>query len=256
MKDLKATSSNPFDFSAATASTSSESRKLDLTPILIGTSNTRAQELMIAVSNNPELHALANTALESGEPKDLIKLITVVLGEELIKTDSKILDGADEDQLSRLLESRRSDRSKSKSKGPKSSVLVCKTYISSMYAELVIREYWAKPYTGQANTEDFDAASLAGDQDAITRKVKSLQSKKSRLKALAAYNADAKIELEEVEAEIARLNELRPNTRTTTKVVVKDMNVDELRALISGIDPKTLPEDAQAKYLELMAKLG
>ena len=256
MKDTKTTTnSNPFDFAAETNKTS-ESRKLDLTPVLIGTSNQRASELMMKVSKDPSLHALANKALDSGEPSDLINLITTVLGEEQVKADSKLLEGADDYQFSHLLESRRSDRSKSKTKGPKTSVGVCKTYISSMYAELVIREAWNKPYTGQTNATIIDMDALANDQDAVTRKIKSLQSKKSRLKALAGYDANAKIELAEVEAEIARLNELRPNTRSTVKTVVKDIDVNELRDALKKIDPATLPEDDQAKLLELMAKLG
>ncbi len=256
MKETKTTESNPFDFTMVANNTTSESRKLDLTPILIGTSNDRASALMMKVSKNPEFHALANKALDSGEPTDLIELITTVLGAEQIKTDSSILSGADDDQLSRLLESRRSDRSKSKSKGPKTSVGVCKTYISSMYAELVIREFWNKPYTGQTNATTLDMDALANDMDAVTRKIKSLQSKKSRLKALAGYDTNAKVELEEVEAEIARLNELRPNSRVVTKTVVKDIDINDLRAALKTIDPKTLGEDEQAKLQELMAKLG
>ena len=147
----KKTDSNPFDFSAEQSATS-ESRKLDLTPILIGTSNTRATELMQSVSKKPELHVLANKAIDNGQPQDLIDLIKAVYDDETIQTDSKILEGADEDQLSRLLESRRSDRSKAKAKGPRSNITVCRTCISAKYAEMLIREYWQKPYAGTMQT--------------------------------------------------------------------------------------------------------
>ena len=246
----KKTENNPFEF-IAVQDNSSESRKLDFTPILIGTSNTRATELMQTVSKTPELFELANTAIDGGQPQDLIDLINAVYDDETIKTDSKILDGADEDQLSRLLESRRSDRSKAKAKGPRSNITVCRTYISAMYAELLIREYWQKPYAGTNAVE-----VNTNDMDAIVSRIRSLQSKKSRLKKLAEYDEDARNDLEEVEAEIDRLNELRPNSRTVTKTVVKDMPTEQLRAVLKAIDPSSLPEDEQAKLIDLMAKLG
>jgi len=253
MKDTKTTSSNPFNFAPSDV-LKSESRKLDYTPNLIAKSNDRAQELMLQVGKRPELHDLANAALDNGEPTDLIKLIESVFGSDTIKTDAKLLEGADDYQLQHLLDSRRSDRSKAKAKGTRTSVGVCKTYISSMYAELLVRDIWNKPYTGSTTELDIDA--LSGDRDAVTRKIKSLQSKKSRLNKLATYDTDAASELEEVEAEIARLNELRPSTRATAKTVVKDIKVDELREALKSLDINSMPEDDQAKLLELMAKLG
>lgn len=254
MKDNK-TTNNPFQFEQSNT-TSTESRRLDFTPALIDRSNQRASDLMMTVGKKPELFDLANKAIDSGNPQDLIDLIGAVYDDEQIKSDSKILDGCDENQLSRLLESRRSDRSKAKKKNPRSNIQVCKTYISSMYAELLIREYWNKPYTGQAGSAEIDIDSLKDDQDALSRKVKSLQSKKSRLGKIAQYDANARKELEDVEAEIARLNALRPTVRVSAKTIVKDIGVDQLREVLKGIDPATLPEDEQAKLLELMKKLG
>lgn len=249
----KATS--PFDFEPSD-NTSTESRRLDYTPALISLSNQRASELMTTVSKNPELHPLANKALDDGQPQDLIDLIKAVYDDEQLKTDAALLDGCDENQLSRLLESRRSDRSKSKKKGPRSNAVVCRTYISSMYAEMLIREYWNKPYTGQSNSVDYDLDALKDDPDALSRKIKSLQSSKSRISQLAEYDDDAKAKLGEIEAKIARLNSLRPTTRVQNRTIVKDIGVDKIRDMLSTIDPATLPEGEQAKLLELMKKLG
>lgn len=251
----KKTESNPFDFNTEVELNASESRKLDMTPILIGTSNTRAQELMVKVSKTPELFELANTAIDGGQPQDLIDLIKAVYSDEDIHADSMILNGANDDQLSRLLESRRSDRSKAKAKGPRKNITVCKTYIAAMYAEMLIREYWQKPYAGTSSLPT-DIKALAEDQEALVAKIRSLQSKKSRLKKLAGYDIEAKTELEEVEDEIERLNALRPTTRVVTKTVIKDMGADQLRSLLKAIDPETLPEAEQQKYTDLMAKLG
>ena len=249
------TTTNPFVFTEEN-NKSAESRKLDYTPALIALSNTRAQDLMVTVSKEPELFDLANKALDEGIPSDLIELIQAVYNEEQIKTDSKLLDGCDENQLSRLLESRRSDRSKAKKKNPRSNVQVCKTYISSMYAELLIREYWQKPYTGSTGSTEIDYEGLERDQDALSRKVKSLQSKKSRLGKIAQYDPEAYEELQEVIAEIDRLNALRPSVRATVRTVIKDIPVDQLREILSSINPADLPEDEQAKLLDMMAKLG
>lgn len=253
MKDNKTTS--PFEFAQSNIVTSG-TKRLDFTPMLIDKSNNRAMELMVTTSKKPELFDLANKAIDGGNPQDLIDLIKAVFDDDTIKSDAQLLDGCDENQLGRLLESRRSDRSKAKKKNPRSNVQVCKTYISSMYAELLIRSYWNKPYTGQLGSAEIDIDSLKDDQDALSRKVKSLQSKKSRLGKIAMYDADAKKELEDTEAEIARLNALRPTVRVTTKTLVKDIGLDQLREVLKNIDPASLPEDEQAKLQELMKKLG
>ena len=246
---------SPFDFEPSDT-TSTASRRLDYTPALISLSNQRATELMTTVGKNPELHPLANKALDDGQPQDLIDLIKAVYNDEQLKTDAALLDGCDENQLGRLLESRRSDRSKSKKKGPRSSAVVCRTYISSMYAEMLIREYWNKPYTGQSNIASYDIDALKDDPDALSRKIKSLQSSKSRISKLAEYDDDAKAKLAEIEAKIARLNSLRPTTRVRNRTIVKDIGIDKIRDMLSTIDPATLPEGEQAKLLELMKKLG
>ena len=247
--------SNPFSFEQSTTA-STESRRLDYTPALIDLSNRRATDLMMNLGKQPELFDLANKAIDGGNPSDLIDLLKAVYNDETIHADAQVLDGCDENQLSRLLESRRSDRSKSKKKNPRSSAVVCRTYIASMYAELLIREYWNKPYTGSSSAETFDLDSIKDDVDAIGRKVRSLQSKKSRLSKIAVYDSNAKNELQKVEAEIARLNSLRPNTRTKTTTIIKDESVDQLRAVLSAINPETLSEQEREAYAKLIAKIG
>lgn len=255
MKNDK-TTNQPFEFSTETDNTASDSRRLDFTPALIDKSNLRASELIMAVTKRPELFEQANTMMDDGNAQDLIDLILTIHGAEQIKADAQLLDGCDENQLSRLLESRRSDRSKAKKKGPRSNMSVCKTYISSMYAELLIRDYWQKPYAGSQAGAEIDYESIKDDQDAITRKIKSLQSKQCRLLPLAKYDESAQIKLEETMAEIARLNALRPNSRVNTKTAIQDVNLTELRASLANLDVSSLPEDEQAKILALIEKIG
>lgn len=254
MKDTTTnrTNSNPFEF-ASNSAAPSQAHKLDYTPALISLSNNRAAELMIHVSKHPDLHALANSAIDSGDVDDLIDLINAVYNGETINTDAAVLDGCDDDQLARLLESRRSDRSKAKAKDLRSSHAICMTYISSMYAELLVRVKTGKPYSGtSSSTKDLDESDLK----AVTARIKSLQSKQSRLNKLAQYDAAAAEELKSVKAEIARLNALRPGTRVVTQTTIKDVNVDTIRAALKQVKLEDLSEEQLAQYEDLMAKLG
>ena len=244
---------NPFVFDEAKG-TAGNTAKLELTPVLINTSNARAVELMRTVGQKPELFDLANTALDRGETTDVIALIEAVFDEETLKKDSEILKGADEDQLSRLLESRRSDRSKAKAKGPRSNVAVCQTFLGSMYAEMLVRLAWNKPYQPTATEVNYD--ELKEDQDALNRKIKSLQSKKCRLGKTAPFvDEDAK-QLEEVENEIERLKSLRVGSnRVSTTKVIKSASVDEIRKALDLIDINELKPEQQEKIEKLMAQL-
>jgi hypothetical protein len=241
------TTVSPFDTLGTTTATTDS--RLSYTPALIAKANDRAQQLMLVVSKKPELHAMANAVL-TGDAQDLIDLINAVYDDATIALDAKILEGADDDTLSRLLESRRSDRSKTKAKGPGTSALVCKSYIATMYAELLVRQAWGKPYSSAASTIDMD------DVDAVGRKIRSLQSKKSRLAKLAQYDVKASDELQEIEAEIARLNGLRPATRVVTRTSIKDVEADTLRDTLKLINRDELSEEDAKKLDTLLAKLG
>lgn len=249
----KTTTTNPFEMLTAQPNdvATATSRRLNHTVELNSRATERATETIKTASANPEFHELANKMM-AGDPADLLDLLEKTGIIANVEADAAVLDGADEDELKRLLESRRSDRSKCKKKGIGSSMLNCRNYVAAMYAELMVRQAMGKPYTGARGATEVDLDALAGDQDAIVRKVKSLQSKKCRVKKLAeAGVAGASDELAEVEAEIERLNALRPMARVATKSTVKSIKVDELREALSKIEG-----DVPAEILELMAKLG
>ena len=109
----KESRNNPFDLSTEVKGTVA---KLEFGPRLISLSNQKATELMLQVGSKPELHDLANRVLDVGQTEDVIQLILEVFGQEDISSESLFLKEADEDQLSRLLESRRSDRRNQKPK--------------------------------------------------------------------------------------------------------------------------------------------
>lgn len=254
MKNGKTIKSDPFAFES-NGTEESGTRKLDLTPELIGLSNTRATELMRTVSKTPELHELANKILDDAQTQSIIDLIHQVFDEETMKQDAEFLKGANENILSRLLESRRSDRSKAKSKGPRKSVQIAQTLFSAMYAELLVRMAGNKPY--QTTKTELDYDELKADQDALNRKIRSLQSKQSRLRKTAEFiDADAKA-LEVVQDEIDRLKSLRvgvPNV--SSKTIIKSADAETLRKALELVDTNKLSQDEQEKIQAMMAKLG
>jgi len=249
MSNNTTTNNNPFSFEAE--QDSSKTRKLAYTDTLINTASSKAHNLMTEGCSTDELKALANKMLE-GNPSDLVSLIQAVYGDEQIKADAEVLHGCDEDQLKRMLESRRSDRSVAKRKGLRTSAVNCRAYISAMYAELMIREKLGMSYSGTTTASDLDEA----DTDAVERKIRSLQSKQSRLRKLAAYDADAKAELTGVQDEISRLQGLRPD-KVVAKSALKDVSVTELRKALDTVDINSLPEAEQEKIrsmIELLAR--
>ena len=248
------TEANNKPFVFETTAVENGVRKLDHTAALIGLANTRATDLMKKVSTDrADLIDLANRMMNDGDRDDLVELIDSVYDAEQIATDAaEALAGAGDDELDKLLESRRSDRSKAKAKGIKSSVAVCKTYISAMYAELMIRSVTGKALADSNRSAEIDFEALGADMDALSKKVKSLQTKKCRLAKLAGYDEAARDELQKTNEEIARLNALRPTVKTTGKTAVKSIPIDTLRTALSTLDPSQLTEE----MVELMKKLG
>jgi len=233
---------NEFDFVQAAESTPVESRKLQHTNRLIDSSKARAIEIMRGIGQaEADDKSQLIAWIDSGKAEDLIQLINRFIDQETIKADAQFLGSASEDELSKLLESRRSDRSKTLRKGPRSSVTVCQQYIATMYAELLVREAWGKPYAGGTTESVVDEQDL----DAVKRKIKSLQSKKCRLNKTAEFVEADRIELEAVEAEIARLSSFRP--KIAAKTAVKSADVSAIREALQLVQ-HTLSAEELDKY--------
>ena len=178
--------------------------------------------------------------LQDRTPESLLAFITTGLTSEDLTQAATVLDGCPEDDLPKMLESQRSNRSKAKRTGLTAMPKVI-DYVSSMVAELLIREKTGKAYNAAGTKLATDHEALAADQDLLTRKINSLASKKSRLNKLAAYDDKAKAELAEVEAELQELRALRP---TKTKKTVKSVKLDDLKAGLAAGSIST--EDLQA----------
>lgn len=244
---------NELSFNFTDNAATKVKNQIGFTAALNSLSRTRAQEAMRIASTNPELFELANAVIDNGNPAQLFDFLEQTVGNNVYE-DVKVLAGATDDELSRLLESRRSDRSKSKAKNPRSSVAVCMNYLGAGYAEMLVRKAWNKPYNETSGGMEVDIA----DAEALKNKVKSLQSKKSRLSALVNAGAvDRQSDLDEVVAEIERLNSFRDMSRTTTTTVIKNsVDTELIRNALAKVDTTGMSEDEQNQLAELMKKLG
>lgn len=215
-------------------------------------SDQRANEALRAASQDADLFEIANNVLDSGDASQLFSFLDQTVGHYLAE-DAQFMSDATEQELDSMLESRRSDRSKTKAKGLKSSAAIAQKYLSTGYAEQLVRHVWNKPYDAAQSNIELDTE----DVDAINRKIKSLQSKKSRLSKLVKYDSDAQRQYDEVVAEIDRLASFRPETRSTSKTVLKDaIDTDVLRAALTQVDKTALDAEQLAKLEDLMKKLG
>lgn len=213
---------------------------------LISTCNTLALDAIKLASTDPEIGKLA-AAVQSGDHEALVAFVDKAVE----VPDKSMLDGATEDELSRLLESRRSDRSKAKKAGL-TTLDTIRRYISAWIAELVIRAAAGKAYKAPStgfSVEDMDGA----DRDTITRKIKSLQSKRCRLNqayraivAAGAQNAGLKDQIDQLDAEIKKLNDLRGVQPKAVKATNTVPTNDQLTAYLKSLSPEEL-QDMLAK---------
>lgn len=263
-----ATKSNPFEnLTESTSTNPFESRRLAHTPMLIEKATVRASEVYTAGTKlkGKELeawteagHAMVNTP----DYTTTLGFISTVVTPEVIAEDSKFMSDCTEEEFSSLLESRRSDRSKLKSKGFNDAKQV-RGFIAAVYAEMLVRQASGKAYAGD-NQGSFDASiyiPTETDTDEVKaqkaelreRKIKSLQSKQSNLRG----KTDKAETLKEVMAQIAELKAQRPNNpNVSTKVVITDDALVALREFAATIDPASLTEEQIAQFELIKQKIG
>lgn len=257
MKNEKTTitANNPFAFATEELSTSSAVRRLDYTPVLQEKARAMATELIktVADKQDAELIAKANQMMDTGSAETLFGLVQDVFGDERIVEASQVLLGCAEDDMPKMLESQRSNRSKAKKAGIRSKMTNCVTYVSAGIAEMLLRQAMGKPYHGTGRTTELDTEALTGDPEALRRRINSLASKKSRLSKLADYDVKARAELDEVEAQLAELRGLRPEKSKT--VVAKSVQLKAVREALQSLSAEELDALPEAMR-ELAKKLG
>lgn len=233
---------NPFENLTAVTTTQSGTRKLAYTAVLQDKARAMTTDLIRRAGGDATLAPLANAMLADKTPESLLAFINAGIDAESMSAAALVLDGCPADDLPKMLESQRSNRSKAKRTGLTAMPKVI-DYVASMVGELLIRERTGKAYstTGKLPT---DHDTLAADQDALVKRINSLASKKSRLVKLAAYDTAAKAELDAVEAELQDLRALRPNK---SKTVVKSIKLDDVKAALAAMS-----EEEKASLLALM----
>lgn len=205
---------------------------------LIAASNQRSKQLIEIVKTDKAIGAQLMDCLKSGTAPTLFELLEGSFSEQIVE-DSKFLSEATESQLDRLLESRRSDRSSTKRKGFKTLKAVM-DYLAAGYAELVIRQASGKEYSATRGIE------LDGSEDAIKRRIASLRSKQSRNKKLALLDPAVAAELEEVKAEIERLQGLLGKAPSTKQLK------SDLMSELKKLDLAALPPEMADRIQKLM----
>lgn len=189
---------------------------------------------IIAAAQGDETIAAACSAVQKGEMEALQRLVD----ENIDPSDiSQMADELGEDTitLKGLLESRRSDRSKSKKK--LSTLDGFRKYVSAWIAELAVREALGMAYKAPSEATEYGSFE-SDDYETITKKIKSLQSKKCRVKATLRYveSEELQSELQEIQQEIDRLNAMRGvSTRVKATDTVKAVSMDDLRSVIAGM---------------------
>ena len=205
---------------------------------LIAASNQRSKQLIEIVKTDKAIGAQLMDCLKSGTAPVLFELLEDNFSDEIVE-DSEFLSGATESQLDRLLESRRSDRSTTKRKGFKTLKAVM-DYLAAGYAELVIRQASGKEYSATRGIE------LDGSEDAIKRRIASLRSKQSRNKKLALLDPTVAEELEEVKAEIERLQGLLGKAPSSKQLK------SDLMSELKKLDLASLPPETADRIRKLM----
>lgn len=257
MKNEKTTTTinNPFAFATEELSASSAVRRLDYTPALQEKARAMATELIKTVADrqDAELIEKANQMMDSGDAATLFDLVQDVFGDDRLVEASQVLLGCPEDDMPKMLESQRSNRSKAKKAGIRAKMATCVAYVSAGIAEMLLRQAMGKPYHGTGRTTELDTDALSGDPEALRRRINSLASKKSRLTKLADYDEKARAELDEVEAQLAELRGMRPEkTKTAVTKSVQLKAVREALQSLSAEELEALPEAMR----ELAKKLG
>lgn len=193
-----------------------------------------------------DIKSRMDEVLDIGEYSSTVSLIEM-LNNEPIKCDA--LAACTEDELARLLESRRSDRSKTKKKGLRTSAVIMLQFFAATIAEIAIRNQSGKAYVA-SNGSSFNANELALDQDALNKKIRSLQSKQSNLRRALKYIPDGveapeREQLKQVQAQIAELQSKRTGASTRTVTTTVPSKADLSAAIASMTEEEKLALIAQ-----------
>lgn len=215
-------------------------------------SQTIANEIFASISKSTDAELIASIQpiLASGDYANTCELIGKFYDDATIADKTSFLKSCSSTELDRLLESRRSDRSKARKAGLAQNF---PRFLADVIAEKAIRLTSGKQYNQSgAGTTAIDVEALAADQVALNKKIRSLQSRISVLRSKLQYApAD-----HPGHAEIARLQEqvreLQAHRVSTTSH--KTVAVTDKRSLAEAV--ANMSDDERAELLKQLTELA
>lgn len=237
-------------FQAAAASTAS--RAIPCSTELQTFSQTAGNSIFMQLSESTDAELMQNVAglLASGDYSDACKLVNQFYTDKQIADGTAFLKDCNTTELDRLLESRRSDRSKAR----KAGLATCfPRFLADVIAEMAIRLASGKAYAVSSTGHAIDVEALATDQVALNKKIRSLQSRISVLRSKGQYapaDWEGFRQIDELKQTVNELmaHRVSTNNRTTKAVVDKRVVADA----IGNMSADELAE-LQAKIAEMQA---
>ena len=212
-----------------------------------------ANELFASISKSTDAELIASIQpiLASGDYANTCELIGKFYDDTTIADKTSFLKSYSSTELDRLLESRRSDRSKARKAGLAQNF---PRFLADVIAEKAIRLTSGKQYNqNSTGTTAIDVEALAADQVALNKKIRSLQSRISVLRSklqFAPADHPGHAEIARLQEQVRELQAHRVSTgRVVTKTVVDKRTVADA---ISNMSADELAE-LQAKIAELQS---
>lgn len=227
-------------FGVSEEATQTTTRGIPAAQELGNASRELTMDLFKKMTKDAELGSKVSDAVNTGEYQPMVDVLNSVFDEASFKL--AVLDSITEDEQKRLLESRRSDRSKTKKAGFK-TLEDYRRYISAVIAEMMVRNALGLTYKSSTAGVSYDIDELAQDQDALNRKIRSLQSKVSVLRKDIQYKPDnwpGHTIIKSTEAEIEELKARRISTHTTATKTVSMKAVQNSIAAMSAEEREEL----------------
>lgn len=236
-------------FTFENTQTTATGRSIPGAQALNAAANRLASELVKSILSKPELNELANKVVAEGEFADAIELTQRIYSDEDIKVEE--LSYCTDEELSRLRESRRSDRCKTRKNGIGTAQQFIK-FMSASIAEMSILQAMGKTYAGPSGTSgiELNIDNLAADQELLGRKIRSLQSKVSVLKRQGQFAPEDWIgwqQIENTKAQIAELQAHRVGATTRTTGTIKTPSMTDIKNALAGMSE----EEKQALIAQL-----
>lgn len=236
-----------------TATSSTASRAIPGAAELQVFSQTAGNSIFMQLSESTDAELMQNVAglLASGDYSDACKLINQFYTDKQISDGTVFLKDCNTTELDRLLESRRSDRSKAR----KAGLTTCfPRFLADVVAEMAIRLASGKAYAVSSTGHGtIDIEALAADQVALNKKIRSLQSRISVLRSKGQYAPADWEGFKQIEALKQTVDELMAHRISTSNRTTK--TVVDKRAVATAISNMSADElaELQAKIAEMQA---